>query len=213
MALPSPRAPHRPRALRSSGSLRSTGAFTITELLVYVALAGVLAATAALNVITNIRTTGNLELRQRAVDDFGRINFFLQSEIAEGESIRFGNAEPLPGGCGPGQQLFTIVIPPDATRQGAFIHYYSRADGRDLWRCGPAINTDGELEIPAVGNPIAYLDARVNNNTRLTLFNIDDAQSVHYSLDFLSPRDATLTLSRGSAAIPLVARTGVQPID
>ena len=143
-------------ALKLAARRRSAAAgFSLTELLLYLALGAVLAATAATSVITNIRTASNLELRQRAVDDFSRLNLFLQSEVSEGEWIEY-NSTSLPTDCGEGQPLFTIVLPnplppaePPAERLQEpmpRIYYFTRNGGADLWRCGPLFDADsGEL--------------------------------------------------------------------
>ena len=210
-------------ALKLAARRRSAAAgFSLTELLLYLALGAVLAATAATSVITNIRTASNLELRQRAVDDFSRLNLFLQSEVSEGEWIEY-NSTSLPTDCGEGQPLFTIVLPnplnpaePPAERLQEpmpRIYYFTRNGGADLWRCGPLFDADsGELLVASEGKLLDITSTRVNADTRVSLVNTDDDRLLQYTLE-LSNRTGTVTLQRGSTAAPLVARTGVRAIE
>ena len=217
--------PKRPlaTALQLASRRRSSAAgFTLIELLPAMALGAVLAATAATTVITNIRTASNLELRQRAVDDFSRLNLFLQSEVSEGEWIEY-NSTSLPTDCGEGQPLFTIVLPnplnpaePPAERLQEpmpRIYYFTRNGGADLWRCGPLFDADsGELLVASEGKLLDITSTRVNADTRVSLVNTDDDRLLQYTLE-LSNRTGTVTLQRGSTDAPLVARTGVRAIE
>jgi hypothetical protein len=210
-------------ALQLAARPRSAAAgFSLSELLLYLALGAVLAATAATTVITNIRTASNLELRQRAVDDFSRLNLFLQSEVSEGEWIEY-NSSSLPTDCGEGQPLFTIVLPnplnpaePPAERLQEpmpRIYYFTRNGGADLWRCGPSFDADsGELLVASEGKLLDITSTRVNADTRVSLVNTDDDRLLQYTLE-LRNRTGTVTLQRGSTAAPLVARTGVRAIE
>lgn len=202
--------------------LRSAAAgFSLTELLIYVALGTLLAAGAAASVIANIRTASNLELRQRAVDTFSRLNLFLHSEVSEGEWIEYESIA-LPQDCGTGQPLFAIVLPnplnpPEPPLERLRepmprIYYFTRNEGADLWRCGPGFNEDGTLVIEANGALIPPIPTRVNGNTRLTITQTDDERTLRYTIE-LRNRSGTVTLQRGSAAVPLVARTGVHVIE
>jgi type II secretory pathway pseudopilin PulG len=183
---------------------------TITELLIYLILGGVLAAAAAGLVISNVRTSRNLELRQRAVDFYGRINHLLQLEISEGRTISYN--QPLPNGCGPGTSLFSVrlldVQPPDPTRE---IHYYT-TNGNDLRRCGPAVQANGSVFDPATDQILPLFDALVDTNTRLELTNNTDPRAVSYTLTLLGPDAEQVVFQAGSAGQPLIARTGVHQI-
>jgi hypothetical protein len=189
--------------------------------LIYVALGTLLAAGAAASVIANIRTASNLELSQRAVDTFSRLNLFLHSEVSEGEWIEYESIA-LPENCGTGQPLFAIVLPnplnpPEPPLERLRepmprIFYFTRNEGADLWRCGPGFDQDGTLAIEANGALIPPIATRVNGNTRLTLTQDDDERTLRYTLE-LRNRSGTVTLQRGSAAVPLVARTGVHVIE
>lgn len=199
----------------------SSGAgFSIPEMLIYVSLGALVAASAAVTVITNIRTATNLELRQRAVDDFGRLNNFLHSEIAEAQEITYppGDSTILPRQCGPGTILFTVRLGLNAssTPPEPISFYYTRNNGNDLWRCGVAFLPDGRMDLPtSAGSPPSYFDARVNSNTRLTPLNTTDPTSswaLSYTMELRSSSGAVV-LQRGSATAPLVARTGVRSIQ
>lgn len=198
--------------------------FSLAEMLVYLALGTVLATVAAITVVTNIRTETNFELRQRGVDDFSRLNLFLQSEISEGEWIEY-NTETLPKECDGGQPLFTIVLPnplnpaepPAARIQEPMprIYYFTRENGADLWRCGPPFDpATGALMVTVKDNSklSEITPARVNADTRLTLVNTDDDRTLQYTIELRS-RNGTVTLQRGTTSVPLVAHTGVRAIE
>jgi type II secretory pathway pseudopilin PulG len=215
---------------RSDPSARSTrrlaqAGLTITELLIYLLLAGVLAAAAASLVVSHVRTSRNLELRQRAVDLYGRINHLLQLEISEGSTISYN--QPLPEDCRPGTPLFRVSIPSpfpseegEATSESTSIHYFSRNNGNELWRCGPsfnrvgglfALNADGE----ETGVPNSVFPALVNTNTQLRpCENPDecDSRAIRYRMIFFSP-DGQQVVFQAGAEQPLIARTGVQEIE
>jgi hypothetical protein len=202
---------------------RSAGGFSIPELLVYVTLGALVAAGAAMSVITNIRTASNLELRQRAVDDFSRLNGFLQSEIAEAQQITYPPADStaLPQQCGPGSLLFTVRLDLDTSSSGPvsaepISFYYTRNNGNDLWRCGVAFTNAGKMDLPtSPGTLPTYFDARVNSNTRLTPLNTSDrtaSWALTYTME-LRTNSGTVVLQRGSATAPLVARTSVRSIQ
>lgn len=215
---------HRPLPLALLTTLRRQAAagFTLTELLITVTIGLWLAGGAAISLIASMRAASNLELGQRAVDDFGRLNLFLQSEISEAERIEY-NTSTLPDSCGEGKPLFTLVLPnplnppePPADRirePMPRIYYYSRNGGADLWRCGPSFDAEGALMVLDDRGGLADISpARVNADTRLSLLNTDDDRTLVYSVQFRS-RKGTVTLQRGSATIPLVARTGVRMIE
>lgn len=199
----------------------SAAGFSLTELLIYVALGTLLAAGAAASVIANIRTATNLELRQRAVDDFSRLNLFLQSEVSEAERIEFASIN-LPNDCGEGEPLFSLVLPnplnppePAAERLKEpmpRIYYFTRNNGADLWRCGPGFDENGTMLIEAGGSLIPPIPTRVNAETRLSLTQTSDDRTLKYTIE-LRNRAGQVTLQRGSTTVPLVARTGVHAIE
>ena len=202
---------------------RPARGFSIPELLVYVALGALVAAGAAVSVITNIRTASNLELRQRAVDDFSRLNNFLQSEIAEAQQITYPSTDTtvLPPECGPGTLLFTVRLDLDSNSSSPvssepISFYYTKNNGNDLWRCGVAFTNTGKMDLPASTSTLpTYFDARVNSNTRLTLLNTT-APTASWALTYtmeLRNNAGAVVLQRGSTTAPLVARTGVRSIQ
>lgn len=214
---------------RSDPSARSArraaqAGLSITELLIYLLLGGVLAAAAASLVVSNVRTGRNLELRQRAVDLYGRINHLLQLEISEGSQIAY-NA-PLPAGCGPGTPLFSVNVPSplntsEQASPPARIHYYSRNNGNDLWRCGPGIDENGfdlfdDVDDNGVAkpNPLPnpHFDALVSANTQLVLTNTTDQRALNYRVTLLGPDGEQVVFQAGTDNQPLIARTGVHLI-
>jgi hypothetical protein len=215
----------RPKPLSRTG-----GGFSIPELLVYVFLGTLVAAGAATTVITNIRTVSNLELRQRAVDDFGRLNSFLHSEIAEAQLITYPSTDStaLPSQCGPGDLLFIVKLDLEsgasnpstpsttaAATEEPISFYYTRNNGNDLWRCGVTFGEDGRMELPTTAGTLpSYFDARVNSNTRLIPINTTASTAswaLAYTIELRSNSGAVI-LQRGTTDAPLVARTSIRPI-
>ena len=214
-------------ARSDSGSrfARSTAqaGLTISELLIYLFLGGVLTAAAASLVVSHVRTSRNLELRQRAVDLYGRINHLLQLEISEGTEIAYDT--PLPDDCGDGTPLFSITVPSPlstilAPIPPAEIHYYTQS-GNDLWRCGPSVDAEGSVFDPDTGQPLPPFDALVSANAQLELLPAGipsgqrDPRAIRYQILFTGPDGQQQVLQRGSEDQPLISRTmhRIPPLD
>lgn len=117
--------------------------FTLLELLIALALGGMLIGLASSVITSHLRTTQKQAELQRMRDHWGRINFFLETEIREGQSL---GTEDGTGICASKpNRVLTITVPnPSAPSTPGRIVYYN--NGVDLWRCGPAVNRDGTLD-------------------------------------------------------------------
>ncbi|MCT0230529.1 prepilin-type N-terminal cleavage/methylation domain-containing protein [Synechococcus sp. CS-1324] len=172
---------------------RNEAGFSLIELLVGLVMGGFLMAAAASTVVSQIRSGNRMEVAQSLRNDMGRLSSFLEAEIGEGDTIRYGVAITGAGGCtgASGNSLFTIDVPnlgaTGATLVTTPIHYYLTGSGNTaaLNRCGPPINANGSLNF--AGTRIATL---VSPNTTLALNNAIDAKAVHYNLTI---RDANAT--------------------
>jgi hypothetical protein len=203
-ASPRPWLPRRRRHCRSSG-------FTLVELLMVALLAAGITAAVSNSLIAMIRSGSRLELQQRAIDQWSRISFLIDSEVAEGEEILREQAFTE---CGGGTSLFSVRVPvaeggPAALTLGSrTIHYLRR--GNSLLRCGPPYHANGSLN-----SLVPSQQALVARSVRLQLVppqadagDPEQRRSVHYHLNILTAdRQELFHPDRSS-----VARTRVAPI-
>lgn len=114
--------------------------FTLVELLITVALGGMLLAMAIHVITTHIRITSRQEALQRLRDHWGLVSHLINTEALEGSTLQRSQAmENCEGG---GSSILTILLSnPDQTP----IHYYQLGNTHDLWRCGPEIQRSGHL--------------------------------------------------------------------
>ena len=185
--------------------------FTLVELLMVALLAAGITAAVSNSLIAMIRSGSRLELQQRAIDQWSRISFLIDSEVAEGEEVRREQAFTE---CGGGTSLFSVRIPvpeggPAAPTLGSrTIHYFLR--GTSLLRCGPPYHANGSLNSLAPSQ-----QALVARSVRLQLVppqadagDPEQRRSVHYHLNILTAdRQELFHPDRSS-----VARTRVAPI-
>jgi hypothetical protein len=168
---------------------------------VYVLLASGITAAVSQVLIAVIRSDRNIELQQRAVDQWSRISFLIESDVAEGNRILYGQA--LPAACGNGTVLFSVAVPV-AAGSTLSIQYFTRAG--NLLRCGPSFNANGDLNLAGP----ASLPALVGRRVQLTIQeNPDQDRSVHYHLNILSPESIPLFSQPRSS----IARTRVGAIE
>jgi prepilin-type N-terminal cleavage/methylation domain-containing protein len=121
---------------------RPNAGFTLVELLVTLVLGGMLMGLASSVITSHLRTTQKQSELQRMRDHWGRINFFLETEIREGQSLGTEQGEGI---CADKSRVLTITVPnPAAPGSPGRILYYN--NGVDLWRCGPSVNRDGTLD-------------------------------------------------------------------
>jgi prepilin-type N-terminal cleavage/methylation domain-containing protein len=178
---------------------RRAGGFTLLELLVSLAMGSVLVGAVASTVGAHIRSGLSMELSQVLSNDMSRLTYFLETEISEGESIRYG--QPISGCAGvSGNALFSILVPDrgatGTTLPSTTIDYYLTGSGNTatLNRCGPPINGDGRLDFTA-----ARIAAPVSTNTTLTLANTTDTKTLTYNITLRDP-SATRSIMRSAIA-------------
>ncbi len=127
--------------------------FTLTELLVASLIAGILAVITAQVMISQLFEERRLAVAQALREDVSRLNYLVQIEASEAESIELGAANPP--GCAGGADSFTLLVPrpggtyadPNATSR---IQYYNAPDPLNnnapaIWRCGPPVSRNGVL--------------------------------------------------------------------
>ncbi len=172
--------------------------FTLAELLVVAVIGCVIMGAASTSLLPNIRSGITTERAQSLRNDLNRIAFLLETEISEGEGLRYGVA--MTGSCTgvTGNSLFTIDVPTmggtGTTLASTPIHYYVTGTGNTagLNRCGPPIQNNGRLAL--AGTRVA---APVSENTTLTLANTTNPKLLTYDLTVRDP-SATQALSRNA---------------
>ncbi len=140
-----------------AGGKRRQG-FTLVELLLVVVLGGMLMGLASAVITSHLRTTQKQAELQRMRDHWGRINFFLETEIREGQSL---GTEQGDGLCADKSRVLTITVPnpADPGSPGRILYYNS---GADLWRCGPAVRSDGTLDFANLTDGILVENASLS---------------------------------------------------
>lgn len=131
---------------------RSIG-FTLPELLIAGLIAALIAAATAQVMINHLLEERRLEVAQRLREDVSRLNYLIQIEASEAESIQLGAATG--GGCANagGADAFTLAVPrPTGTYADdtnlSLIRYYNANDDAgvpSIWRCGPPVSRNGVL--------------------------------------------------------------------
>ncbi|MCT0224850.1 type II secretion system protein J [Synechococcus sp. CS-1328] len=150
----------------------SARAFTLMELLMAAAIGAVILAVAAKVLIGDVRSSSNQEAIQRLRDHWGRVNYFVDTEVREGLSVSLTAGS---GGCASvTNPLLTITVPAPGTVSGiSTIHYYNQ--NGDLWRCGPDIADNGSLIFDTITNVILV------ENTTLEV-SITNSSNINYVL-------------------------------
>ena len=148
-----------PRRSRSTGS----PGFTLVELLVSIAILGILISMGGY-VISHLLYGSVIGLRQKGVDDWGRIDYLLETDIREASRAASG---AFPGGAsctGAASPELGLVTPYSSTTG---IAYYNSTDNGVpvIRRCGPDILEDGTLSTSSSSNNIVLRDASINATT------------------------------------------------
>ncbi len=145
-----------------------TSGFTLVELLVGLVAGIAMLAAAGSVLLSQVRSTSNLELAQRQRDNAVRLDYLVQVEASEAALVEAGRA--LPAGCaGTGASVVALRVPRDSgnyldtTNNVSFIYYYNQAGS--LRRCGPPVHRNGVLNHTvdaALHDGVAVRNARMD---------------------------------------------------
>lgn len=123
---------HRIRLMRSEAD-----GFTLTELLMVVAIGSVLMLGTASMLISHIQSSARMEGTMRLQEAWSRVQFLLDQEIQE---ARIQSGSPSSVTC----TSLSLTIPNPAGSDGAIT--YSRSADNILTRSGPVVDQNGRLD-------------------------------------------------------------------
>lgn len=121
---------------------------TLVELLVGIAISGVIATAAGVVLLQQVRSSATFELAQRQRDNSSRLDYLIQIEAGEASSISPDLA--LPASCsGGGTALVAYKIPRNQGQyldlgNASFVYYYNQTG--NVWRCGPPVKRSDVLD-------------------------------------------------------------------
>ena len=154
--------PWRAEWLHQAG-LRDSRGFTLAELLIALAVSGMVLAVAGSALVQHMRLVQTIELAQRQRDNATRLDYLIQIEAGEASKILYG--QTMTGCSSEGASVFSFLIPKNSggyqvPGNESVIHYYNSASG-DVRRCGPPVNDNGTLDHASSGKQdgIAVRDA------------------------------------------------------
>jgi prepilin-type N-terminal cleavage/methylation domain-containing protein len=152
---------------QTAASLDQSG-YTLIELLITSILLGLLIGSGAYFVTQLIYNT-KISAKQKAVDEWGRVDYLLETDIREAEDVATGSN---PFGTCLGAPSDPVLALKTSYGAGSVIVYYNQMiDGiPQLRRCGPAVLQDGTLAETLVDDNIivqgASLAATAATDTR-----------------------------------------------
>jgi type II secretory pathway pseudopilin PulG len=153
-------------------------AFTLVELLVTAAIGVLIIAAGAQSIVSHIRSTANQETIRTLRDNWGRINYFLETEISQacsaslsGSNLVLTIPNPTTSNCDPS-------VEPTVT--------FSRDASNNLRRNGPNINDDGSL-----GSGSS--DSILSNNVTDFTASLTSTQQPAFTLTLTNGRGASVS--------------------
>jgi prepilin-type N-terminal cleavage/methylation domain-containing protein len=141
--------------------------FTLIEMLVSVVLLGTLLISGAY-FITHLAYTSNIGLKQKSVEEWGRVDYLLETDIREAKLAAIGSI-PNGSSCLSSPSDPTIGL---LTNNNMAITYYNTTfNGKPVVRrCGPDVNADGTLSPDSSSDNIAFYDASIAATSPDNLF-------------------------------------------
>jgi prepilin-type N-terminal cleavage/methylation domain-containing protein len=141
--------------------------FTLVELIVSVVILGTLLVSGAY-FLTHLLYTSNIGIKQRGVEEWGRFDYLLETDIREASAAEIGS---IPNG------LSCTGSPSDPdlgllTNNNQVITYYNSTDAGKpvVRRCGPDVDEYGALSTTSSSNNIAFYDATLSASSPNNLF-------------------------------------------
>jgi prepilin-type N-terminal cleavage/methylation domain-containing protein len=163
--------------------------FTLVEVLVVTVLLGALVSMGGY-FISHLIFNSKISLKQKAVDEWGRIDYLLETDIREAFVARIGSI-PLSRTClsSPTNPEIGLVTP--YSTNTAITYYNSTLNGRSVVRrCGPDILLDGSLSLNSSSDNVLMYDAEIEASSTDNVY-------IEYSLIIQNPP----TVEEGSARL------------
>lgn len=143
------------------------GGFTLVEALVSIVLLAILMISGAY-FLTHLTYTSKIGLKQKSVEEWGRVDYLLETDIREAKLASVGS---IP-------QSQTCLTSPSSPQLGlltssdqAITYYNDTLDGEPVVRrCGPDVNADGTLSATTYSDNIAFYDASLSAQTNDNFF-------------------------------------------
>jgi hypothetical protein len=149
--------------------------FTLIEALTVVFIMGLFMGMTTY-LITHLLYNSRTTLKQSVVDEWGRLDYLLETDIREAMEITIDSNSF--GSCGASVSSPKISL--KTAYSSAPIVYYNKPVGSlsQIWRCGPAILSDGTL------SSSINSDDLVAENAALTASLQQDVSLVQYTITF-----------------------------
>jgi type II secretory pathway pseudopilin PulG len=143
---------------RSKSQAAQSEAFTLVEMLISLIILATLIVSGAY-FITHLTYTSNIGTKQKSVEEWGRVDYLLETDIREAKLAAVGSI-PASATClsSPSTPALGLL-----TADGKAIVYYNSTDNGKpaVRRCGPDVNPDGTLATSFSDN-IAFHAATLN---------------------------------------------------
>ena len=142
--------------------------FTLVEMLVALAAGSLVALAASELMLGNLRSSASLEATQRLRGDWNRTSHFIESEVALSERVITSPTGLNLEQCNPTISNTEFVFGLEIRRDLPPAIYFVRNNEtnslewngeKSLWRCGPAIDINGEYTNIISGNAASKLTA------------------------------------------------------
>lgn len=136
--------------------------YSLVELLVAVSILGSLIAAGAY-LVSHLLFDSRIGLKQKAIDDWGRIDYIIETDVREGIGVTTGSG-PVSGSC-TGKPDVAITIA--TTISGGNIVYYNGTQSGvpAIRRCGPNVLPDGRLSATGSSDNALALNTRISGDS------------------------------------------------
>jgi hypothetical protein len=133
--------------------------FGLAELLIVSAVGSLLAIVLAQVYSGFVRERARLEMYQKAVNDWERLNRMIETDVTESRRV------VLPGvvSCGGATSSFDLWVNALGNSSGASYSVISYSlNGGNLYRCGPPVTASGQLDLAAVTPSVALIGVGIS---------------------------------------------------
>jgi len=208
-----------PRAMGAKTPHPHAG-FSLVELLLAVAMSGIIAIIAGEALLSHVRTSIKMEGLERQRSDWARTTFFIDAEVTLSQELFTGTALQsltLPATCSgmnSSNLLFALRIRPDLP-----LVFYSLEDSRAPWlplkslyRCGPEIDTTGSYNASNYGASL-LVDGVDSNGFKINGSSLNPP-NLKYTLTLKGNAQNSYTQQTGSSgrAVPAYIRPDTSKI-